>query len=60
MNNFCPLQVGGFKVNDKPSQLSRTEDILKGDPQDKSLIALRHLKSSTGKNLSVNTVHCVH
>lgn len=47
------MKVGGFNVKDKPSQLDRTADILKGEPKDLSLRKIRELKSASGKDLSV-------
>lgn len=47
------MKVGGFNQKDRPSQLDRTEDILKSEPKDLALKKLREMKSSTGKDLSV-------
>jgi hypothetical protein len=49
------MKVGGFNQKEKPSQLDRTEDILKGEPKDLSLKKLREMKSASGKDLSVNS-----
>ena len=46
------FKVGGYKVRDKAIQMDRTNDILKGEAKEKSLIKIRNMKSHTGKDLS--------
>lgn len=46
------FRVGNFNIRDKPSQLSKYEDILKDEPQSKSLKMLHSRTSHKGKDFS--------
>jgi hypothetical protein len=46
------VQVGGFKIRDKPLQVDRTSDILKGEPKREELVHLRNRASHRGDDWS--------
>lgn len=46
------VQVGGFRVRDRPLQMDRTADILKGEPKREELIHLRNRVSHRGEDWS--------
>lgn len=49
------VQVGGFKIRDKPLQVNRTTDILKDEPKRQELIHLRNRVSHRGDDWGYHT-----